>query len=122
MKSTLVRITGRKSAGFLFLILFCSYFASVTFFHHSHVTDGVTVFHSHPYKSNAAGEPVNHKHTKSGFLLIQFISNFIATAPVFFIGVKILLSIFDNLLIQKHCSVILNLHFIHEGRPRAPAF
>jgi hypothetical protein len=53
----MVRI--KKIASLFFVVLFVSYYASVSFFSHSHVIDGATVVHSHFHKDS-------HHNTKSG--------------------------------------------------------
>ncbi len=122
MNRTLARVTYRKSVGFLLLFLFCSYFGSVTFFHHTHIIDGITVVHSHPYKSQSGEDPVKHKHSKSGFLLIQFISDLVTTAPILFIGITIIQISPGILLRDQDNPVISNLNLIRACRPRAPTF
>lgn len=56
-------------------VIFILYFISITFFTHSHVVNGVTIVHSHPYASNADGSPM-HEHTGAEIQLIQFLTTF----------------------------------------------
>lgn len=51
-------------------ILFVSYMASITFFGHAHVINGVTVVHSHPFKKGSG-----HYHSSVELQLIHFLSN-----------------------------------------------
>lgn len=51
-------------------VLFITYMASITFFAHVHVVNGVTISHSHPFKKGAA-----HNHSTIELLLIHFLSN-----------------------------------------------
>lgn len=51
-------------------VLFISYLASITFFAHIHVVDGMTIVHSHPFKKGAA-----HQHTAVELLLVHFLSH-----------------------------------------------
>jgi hypothetical protein len=111
----------RRLSGFFLVILFCGYFGSVTFFPHTHIVDGISVVHSHPYKSLPGSNPVDHHHSKNGFLLIQFISNFITTAPILFIGVTLVQKSFKILLPDQNENVILNFYLPGANRPRAPA-
>ena len=69
-----------KSLGFLLLILFLGYFGSITLFPHSHVVNGVTIVHSHPYKLVKGSGSPNLQHTDKAFLLIQLLSEFITAA------------------------------------------
>jgi hypothetical protein len=110
----------KKLTGYFLLILFLGYFGSITFFPHTHIVDGVTIVHSHPYKSQPGNVPVNHNHSKNGFLLIQFISNFIAIAPILFIGVVIIRNTFNTRLLIQGENLILNLYRYSTHRPRAP--
>lgn len=56
-------------------VIFILYFISITFFTHSHVVNGVTIVHSHPYVSNDDGSPT-HEHTGAEIQLIQFLTTF----------------------------------------------
>ena len=42
-------------------VLFISYMAGITLFTHSHVVNGVTIVHSHPFKKGS-----EHSHTTVG--------------------------------------------------------
>ncbi|WP_394334027.1 hypothetical protein [Bacteroides bouchesdurhonensis] len=53
-------------------VLFISYMASITFFAHMHVVNGVTIVHSHPFKKGAA-----HSHTSVEFLSIHLLSHLV---------------------------------------------
>jgi len=114
--------TNKKFAGYLLLILFTGYFISVTFFYHTHLVDGVTIVHSHPYKNHSGDIPVNHNHSEKGFLLIQFISNFIAIVILTYSGVTIFRNIVNFCILNKKRSRILNFCLISSNRPRAPTF
>ena len=46
-------------------VLFISYMAGITLFTHSHVVNGVTIVHSHPFKKDSP-----HSHTTVEFQLI----------------------------------------------------
>lgn len=51
-------------------VLFITYMASITFFAHMHVVNGVTIVHSHPFNKGAA-----HSHSSMELLLIHFLSD-----------------------------------------------
>lgn len=55
-------------------VLFISYMAGITLFTHSHVVNGVTIVHSHPFKKG-----VEHSHTTVEFQLIHFLNHFQTT-------------------------------------------
>jgi hypothetical protein len=120
IRSKLIRIY-RKPAEFFLVILFCGYLGSITFFPHTHIVDGITVVHSHPYKSHSGNYPINHSHSKNGFLLIQFISGFISATPVLFFGVLITRKLLCNYFFNQDKTVILSFYLPGACRPRAPA-
>lgn len=112
--------TYKKFAGYLLVILFAGYFISVTFFHHTHLVNGVNIVHSHPYKSHSGDIPINHNHSEKGFLLIQFISDFIAIVLLTYSGATIFRNILNLCILNKKRSRILNFCLISSNRPRAP--
>jgi hypothetical protein len=118
-RSKLIQIY-RKLLGYFLLILFCGYFSSITFFPHTHIVDGVTIVHSHPFKSHSGNVPVNHNHSENGFLLIHFISHYIATVSIIFIGAAIIRSELNIRLLIQEETLILNLFLCSAHRPRAP--
>lgn len=74
-------------------VLFISYMAGITLFTHSHVVNGVTIVHSHPFKKG--GE---HSHTTVEFQLIHILDHTLVTdnglTPLFVTSVLSLLCIF----------------------------
>jgi hypothetical protein len=111
----------RILVGWFLVLLFCGYFGSITFFPHTHIVDGITIVHSHPYKSHSGNNPISHNHSKNGFLLLQFVSSFITTIPVLFFGVIIIRPIINLVLRNQDENVILNFYLSSANRPRAPA-
>ncbi len=75
-----IRYWINQSIGILLLILFLGYYGSITLFSHSHIVNGVTIVHSHPFKTNKGGETSNPPHTEKELLLIQLLSELITTA------------------------------------------
>jgi hypothetical protein len=118
-RSTLIRIY-KKLTGFFLVILFCGYLGSITFFPHTHIDDGVTIVHSHPYKSHSGSVPLNHNHSKNGFLLIQFVSSFVTTVPVLFFGVVVIRQIINKVSRNQDEPLILNYYLLGANRSRAP--
>ena len=51
-------------------VLFISYMAGITLFTHSHVVNGVTIVHSHPFKKDSP-----HSHTTVEFQLIHLLNH-----------------------------------------------
>lgn len=60
-------------------ILFISYLAGITLFTHSHVVNGVTIVHSHPFNKDT-----NHSHTTTEFQLIHHLSHVITSGKFVF--------------------------------------
>ncbi|OUN69018.1 hypothetical protein B5G10_12025 [Barnesiella sp. An55] len=63
-------------ARFFLPILFISYIGCISLFTHTHVVNGVTIVHSHPYKSDA-----HHSHTATEFQLIHVLSHLTTAEP-----------------------------------------
>ncbi|WP_287816811.1 hypothetical protein [Bacteroides sp.] len=55
-------------------VLFISCMAGITLFTHSHVVNGVTIVHSHPFKKGS-----EHSHTTVEFQLIHLLSHVLVT-------------------------------------------
>ena len=56
---------------YFLLILFLGYFGSITLFSHTHIVDGVSITHSHPYNPFSNEDPSNHAHSKAEFVHIS---------------------------------------------------
>ncbi len=66
---------------FSLLALFLAYYCSISFFTHSHVINGVTIVHSHPFQKNDDGTP-KHGHTSGQIQLISQLSHFNTTGEI----------------------------------------
>jgi len=66
-----------------FLLLFINYMASISFFTHSHVVNGVTIVHSHPYPLGEGG--TDHEHTGTQLQLIEMLSVFYIVGSILFV-------------------------------------
>ena len=83
-------------------VLFISYMAGITLFTHSHVVNGVTIVHSHPFKKGTEHNPFKkggeHSHTTVEFQLIHILDHTLVTdnglTPLFVTSVLSLLCIF----------------------------
>lgn len=73
-------------------VLFVSYMAGITLFTHSHVVNGVTIVHSHPFKKGS-----QHSHTTVEFQLIHLLNHVLVTdsgiTPLFTAAVLTILCI-----------------------------
>ncbi|MDR2473242.1 MAG: hypothetical protein LBD53_06715 [Tannerella sp.] len=55
--------------------MFAAYYSGISFFRHTHVINGVTIVHSHPYKKSAEKKP-EHRHDEAQIQLINMLSQF----------------------------------------------
>jgi len=100
-------------------IIFITYAYSITFFTHTHIVNGVTIVHSHPYLLDENGNP-DHEHSGAEIQLIHHLSTFFAVSLIVSI---ILLGLFsqrkDDIPIYEYSFTPQN--FIrHLSRLRAP--
>ena len=72
-----------KSFNCLLLFLFLGYYSSITFFTHSHIINGVTIVHSHPFNSDKGGDSSNSPHNGKELVVIQLLSEFFTVVFVF---------------------------------------
>jgi len=68
-----------KSSRYLLLFLFLGYYSSITFFTHSHIINGVTIVHSHPFNTDNGSNKSNPPHNGKELLIIQLLSEFTTT-------------------------------------------
>lgn len=79
-------------------VLFIVYASCITFFTHTHIVNGVTIVHSHPYATDDKGNP-NHEHTGVEIQLIH-------TLSVFFVAGSIILKILLDIFRKKQATFI----------------
>ena len=105
----------------LLLSLFIIYYASITLFTHSHVIDGVTIVHSHYFKTDNSAKSSfpTHKHTTNQLTLISQLSLF--QSLQLWIGSFLLIILFGKKFNLKVYRGFLNLkHFFTNLSLRAP--
>jgi len=101
-----------------FFLIFVGYYLSITFFTHSHVVLGITIVHSHPYKSGTTNHPIKHQHTTDEFILIQLLSEFLTTLVFFAILFNLFPFIIKSFLIKEKFVLIYTI--LSSLRLRAP--
>ncbi len=69
-----VKFEKRHIIAFVGVLLFVAYMAGITLFTHSHVVNGVTIVHSHPFSKDA-----QHQHTTSEYQLLDILCHTTAT-------------------------------------------
>ncbi|NDV70275.1 hypothetical protein [Dysgonomonas sp. 25] len=62
-------------------VIFINYFACISFFTHTHIVNGITIVHSHPYAPDNDGYP-HHEHSGAEIQLISQLSAFHAPSTV----------------------------------------
>jgi hypothetical protein len=84
---------------YFFLVLFIGFFGSITIFSHTHVVNGVTIVHSHPFKSDNKGNPL-HSHSDKGYITIQLLSSFIFSSTLIYYTFGELAGVINKLSIR----------------------
>jgi hypothetical protein len=78
-------------------------------FSHSHIINGVTIVHSHPFNKGTSDKPINHQHSEKEYSLIQLLSDFSTTPAVVLTGLSILLCLLQEMYINRREENHLNL-------------
>lgn len=102
-------------------IIFIIYASSITFFTHTHVINGVTIVHSHPYQSNDDGA-LSHNHTGAEIQLIHTLSTFFSVAVIVLSILLGLLSLRKSFIQPKTYLFILQEPVWGLSRLRPPPF
>ena len=66
----------RTHNALILLVIFCSYFAGISLFSHTHIVNGSSIVHSH------LGGTAEHNHSDSQYAVIDMLSNFQSEAAV----------------------------------------
>lgn len=94
----------RKLLSFGLLSVFLAYYASITLFSHSHIINGVTIVHSHPYSKSTDSKPFSHQHSEKGVALIQFLSHFSSLSVASLLSLGILLTLLYQILVPARAE------------------
>jgi len=105
----------------LLLLLFISYFISISMFYHTHVVHGGMITHSHPFKHSEKKGPVNnHSHSTAEYILIQHFCETSITDSIFNIPIiPDQLNEFCILIITPYTH-LFSANIISKESPRAP--
>lgn len=109
-----------KMMRLLLLMLFLGYYGSITLFTHTHIANGVTIVHSHPFNHGTDKTPIKHEHTANGFLLIQCLSNFLTTIFVVAYSTLVFSTLLKNRILQKKEDHLSNCILVSSNGLRAP--
>lgn len=102
------------------MILFIWFYVSISFFTHTHIVNGVVVVHSHPYNPFSKDKPVNHDHSKNGYILIHFLSHFLTTVSFFTISIVVFKAALKNFFSRNNEENLSSNFFISSNGLRAP--
>ena len=64
------------------MLIFCSYYAGISMFSHTHIANGSSIVHSH------LGGGADHDHSDSQYAVIDILSNFQSEAASVFSGIE----------------------------------
>jgi hypothetical protein len=106
---------------YFFLLLFLGFFGSVTLFDHAHVVNGITIVHSHPFKSDKNGIPT-HNHTTNGYLIIHLLMNFTALAVFTLIAINLILNLLGKISIKYYNWFLSQSYLVFNPLRGPPAF
>ena len=99
----------------MLIALFVSYYASSAFFIHTHVIDGKTVTHSHPYLPSG-----HHTHSNAAFYLIQYLNQIVLVGGLLTVFMAALS--FIRIILNSTAPHYLNRRFIRFSFLRGPPF
>lgn len=80
----------------LLLVLFLGYYSGITLFPHTHVINGITIIHSHPFNSGGGNNSSNLPHSGKELQLIHHLSEFLSTA----VSISFIALIIKSLLVD----------------------
>lgn len=106
----------RKYLGVLLLTLFVGYFININFFSHTHIVDGVTVAHSHPYSASD-----DHTHSATAISFIQLLSHFL-TLTAFAVFVLTIYPQLYRILNASYSKVFISANNSYYNYSRPPPF
>ena len=99
--------------GIMLLTLFVVYFTGTTFFPHTHIINGITVVHSHPYSATE-----HHTHSASSVQLIQLLSSLIFSVSLAVFLAKTLWILLSDGVSKKYTENYFNsAELVHFNRP-----
>jgi len=110
----------KKVISYFLLMLFLWYYGSITLFNHTHVVNGVSIAHSHPFSSQNGETPVKHHHTANEYILIQSLSHFLVIVSFLFFSFGLLKNIFRETIYKTSNQVFSSPGCICANGLRAP--
>ena len=102
--------------GLFLTVVFCSYYAGISMFSHTHITNGSSVVHSH------LGGGAQHDHSDSQYAVIDILSNFQSECAVdFFCAATPFFLLSESFTAYEAPSFLNEVHSVHalRGPPQA---
>lgn len=97
-------------------MVFCSYYAGISMFSHTHISNGSSVVHSH------LGGTADHEHSDSQYTVIDLLSNFQSESAVSFHGTSTpFFQLSESRTVYQEPSHLIEVHAVHtlRGPPQA---
>ena len=85
------------------MVIFCSYYAGISMFSHTHIANGSSIVHSH------LGGDADHDHSDSQYAVIDILSQFQSETAVGYIGVPSPFFLLSESYIVYYAPVCLNV-------------
>ena len=106
----------RTYIGLFLTVVFCSYYAGISLFSHTHISNGSSVVHSH------LGGGAQHDHSDSQYAVIDILSNFQSECAVdFFCGATPFFLLYESFTAYEAPSFLNEVCPVHtlRGPPQA---
>lgn len=100
---------------FFLIVVFCSYYAGISMFSHTHIANGSSIVHSH------LGGNAEHNHCDSQYVVIDILSNFQSeTAATFQSTGSLFQTTYESYAAPKVQEYLSQVHvaFNHRGPPQ----
>ena len=96
------------------MVVFCSYYAGISMFSHTHIANGSSIVHSH------LGGGTDHQHSDSQYAVIDILSSFQSeTAATFQSAGTPLRTISESFAVPETpvCHSRVHTAYVHRGPP-----
>lgn len=75
-------------------MLFLGYLGNNILFTHTHVVNGVSIIHSHPYNSSGENKTPSHSHSSGEYLVLHVLSDFLSLSALLLVSLAIFRFVF----------------------------
>lgn len=105
----------RTYVALFLMVVFCSYYAGISMFSHTHIANGTSIVHSH------LGGAAEHDHSDSQYSVIDILSSFQSETAATFQSVETpLQTIYESYAVPEAPDYLSRVHmaFKHRGPPQ----